>query len=42
MGATTLEWASRQVPPRVDRDPYEYSVPGAALDYVPQNERAGV
>jgi cytochrome c oxidase subunit I len=54
--ATTLEWATPtpprahgnfDSPPRVFRDPYEYSVPGAATDFVPQNagidqERAGV
>jgi cytochrome c oxidase subunit I len=40
--ATTLEWASGAEPVRAYRDPYEYSVPGAALDYVPQNERSGV
>jgi cytochrome c oxidase subunit 1 len=40
--ATTLEWASDETAPRAYRDPYEYSVPGAALDFVPQNERAGV
>jgi cytochrome c oxidase subunit 1 len=39
--ATTLEWASGTEPVRAYRDPYEYSVEGAALDYVPQNERAG-
>ena len=40
--ATTLEWASGPEPLRAYRDPYEYSVPGAALDFVPQHERAGV
>jgi cytochrome c oxidase subunit 1 len=52
-GATTLEWATPTPPlahgnftqvPRVVRDPYEYSVPGAAADFSPQqataNERA--
>jgi len=41
-GATTLEWASGDEPPRAYRDPYEYSVPGAALDCCPQNQRASV
>jgi cytochrome c oxidase subunit 1 len=45
--ATTLEWATPTPPrphgnfeqtPRVYRDPYEYSVPGATSDYLPQNE----
>jgi cytochrome c oxidase subunit I len=45
--ATTLEWATPTPPlahgnfqqsPRVFRDPYEYSVPGAAADFSPQNE----
>jgi cytochrome c oxidase subunit I len=44
--ATTLEWATPtpprahgnfDVPPRVCRDPYEYSVPGAAADFLPQH-----
>jgi cytochrome c oxidase subunit 1 len=43
--ATTLDWATPTPPPhgnferapRVYRDPYEYSVPGAATDYLPQN-----
>ncbi|HUA32303.1 MAG TPA: cbb3-type cytochrome c oxidase subunit I [Candidatus Binataceae bacterium] len=43
--ANTLEWTvgspphhpNFAVPPRVYRDPYEYSVPGAAQDYIPQN-----
>ena len=43
--ANTLEWTvdspphhpNFAVPPRVYRDPYEYSVPGAAEDYIPQN-----
>ena len=39
--ATTLEWASGVEPVRAYRDPYEYSVPGAAVDYLPQSERAG-
>lgn len=45
-GATTLEWQTPTPPPhgnftepmKVYRGPYEYSVPGAARDYVPQNE----
>ena len=44
--ATTLEWATPSPPPhgnfviepRVYRDPYEYSVPGADKDYSPQFE----
>jgi cytochrome c oxidase subunit 1 len=40
-GATTLEWASGEAP-RVYRDPYEYSVPGAPVDYVPPDECAKV
>jgi heme/copper-type cytochrome/quinol oxidase subunit 3 len=44
--ATTLEWAAPSPPPhgnftspvRVYRGPYEYSVPGAATDFTPQNE----
>jgi cytochrome c oxidase subunit 1 len=43
--ATTLDWATPTPPPhgnftqppRVFRDPYEYSVPGAAADFLPQN-----
>jgi cytochrome c oxidase subunit 1 len=45
--ATTLEWAAAPTPPiahgnfetvpAVYRPPYEYSVPGAAEDFVPQN-----
>jgi cytochrome c oxidase subunit 1 len=43
--ATTLEWATPTPPPhgnflhppRAYRDPYEYSVPGGAADYLPQN-----
>jgi cytochrome c oxidase subunit 1 len=49
--ATTLDFAATTSPPlahgnfattpRVYRDPYEYSVPGASADFVPQNaERA--
>jgi cytochrome c oxidase subunit 1 len=44
--ATTLEWSAPSPPPhgnfltepRVYRDPYEYSVPGADKDYSPQFE----
>jgi cytochrome c oxidase subunit 1 len=45
--ATTLEWATPTPPrahknfdeaPRVHRGPYEYSVPGAATDFVPQDQ----
>jgi cytochrome c oxidase subunit 1 len=44
--ATTLEWATPTPPPHgnfakapiVYRGPYEYSVPGAAKDFSPQNE----
>ncbi len=44
--ATTLEWATTSPPPAhnfaeaptVRRGPYEYSVPGAARDFTPQNE----
>jgi len=44
--ATTLEWATPTPPPhgnfiqapRVYRGPYEYSVPGAAADFSPQNQ----
>ncbi|HLG53896.1 MAG TPA: cbb3-type cytochrome c oxidase subunit I [Vicinamibacterales bacterium] len=45
--ATTLEWAATSTPPRahgnfehpprVFRDPYDYSVPGAAAGFLPQN-----
>lgn len=48
--ATTLEWTATTSPPlahgnfaripEVHRGPYEYSVPGAPRDYLPQNERA--
>jgi len=46
--ATTLEWAAPSPPPhgnfaeppRAYRGPYEYSVPGAAADYLPQWEPA--
>lgn len=46
--ATTLEWQTPDTPPRhgnwgpnlpeVHRWAYDYSVPGVALDYIPQNE----
>ncbi|MEK6566980.1 MAG: cbb3-type cytochrome c oxidase subunit I, partial [Bacteroidota bacterium] len=44
--ATTLEWAAPTPPPHgnflktpeVHRGPYEYSVPGKAKDFIPQNE----
>ncbi len=43
-GSTTLEWATATPPPhgnfafdpKVYRGPYEYSVPGASVDYTPQ------
>jgi len=45
--ATTLEWAATSTPPRahgnfeqpprVFRDPYDYSVPGAPAGFLPQN-----
>ena len=46
--ATTLEWACPSppphgnfvTPPEVFRGPYEYSVPGHATDYWPQDEAA--
>jgi cytochrome c oxidase subunit 1 len=46
--ATTLEWQTPTPPPHgnfakdpiVYRGPYEYSVPGAAKDFTPQNEPA--
>ena len=34
--ATTLEWSPAGAPLRAYRDPYEYSVPGAAMDFLPQ------
>lgn len=37
--ATTLEWS--EAPVRVYREAYEYSVPGASSDYLPQHDRAG-
>ena len=47
--ATTLEWQTPTPPPhgnfthepQVHRGPYEYSVPGHAVDFIPQNEPAG-
>ena len=44
--ANTLEWTTDSPPPHenfrtmpiVYRDPYEYSVPGAPSDWIPQNE----
>jgi cytochrome c oxidase subunit 1 len=47
--ATTLDWSATSTPPphgnfletpRVYRDPYDYSVPGASTDFVPQNQAA--
>jgi cytochrome c oxidase subunit I len=46
--ATTLEWACPSppphgnfaTPPEVHRGPYEYSVPGHKVDYLPQDEAA--
>ena len=41
--STTLEWqttAPAQL--RVYRDPYDYSVPGASADFLPQHQRADV
>jgi cytochrome c oxidase subunit 1 len=35
--ATTLEWSMQ--PAAVYRPAYEYSVPGAVADFVPQDER---
>jgi cytochrome c oxidase subunit 1 len=37
--ATTLEWDAVEQDTRVYRKPYEYSVPGAPADFVPQSER---
>jgi cytochrome c oxidase subunit 1 len=39
--ATTLEWSATATPPRVYRDPYDYSLPGADRDFVPQNAYIG-
>jgi cytochrome c oxidase subunit I len=48
--ATTLDWSATTTPPRphgnfaepprVYRDPYDYSVPGAPTDFIPQNQPA--
>jgi cytochrome c oxidase subunit 1 len=38
--ATTLEWNTAPEAMRVYRDPYEYSVPGAPVDFTPQHQRA--
>jgi cytochrome c oxidase subunit 1 len=38
--ATTLEWQPAVASMRVHRDPYEYSVPGAPADFVPQHQPA--
>jgi cytochrome c oxidase subunit 1 len=50
-GATTLEWQTPDTPPKhgnwghelpqVYRWAYDYSVPGAAQDFIPQNVPAG-
>jgi cytochrome c oxidase subunit I len=48
--ANTLEWSVASPPPhenfertpRVQRWPYEYSAPGAKLDWNPQAEEVGV
>jgi cytochrome c oxidase subunit 1 len=48
-GATTLDWQTPTPPPhgnflkppKVYRGPYEYSVPGAAKDFVPQDQPPG-
>ena len=37
--ATTLEWNMTHGAMQVYREPYEYSVPGAAADFIPQHER---
>ena len=37
--ATTLDWSAASTPPRVFRDPYDYSVPGAEADFVPQGQQ---
>jgi cytochrome c oxidase subunit 1 len=36
--ATTLEWSPAGATLRVYRDPYEYSVPGATTDFLPQSD----
>ena len=46
--ATTLDWQTPTPPPhgnftttpQVVRGPYEYSMPGAATDYTPQNQNS--
>jgi cytochrome c oxidase subunit 1 len=46
--STTLEWQTPTppphgnftTPPKVFAGPYEYSVPGAAQDYIPQNQKS--
>jgi cytochrome c oxidase subunit I len=38
--ATTLEWSGGHGPLRVYRNPYDYSVPGAATDFLPQHQPA--
>jgi len=46
--STTLEWQTPTppphgnftTPPKVYSGPYEYSVPGSAQDYIPQNQKA--
>ena len=35
--ATTIEWRTEHEPVRIYRDPYDYSVPGAPTDFVPQH-----
>jgi len=45
--ATTIEWSAPSPPPHGNfttppvayRDPYEYSVPGASSDFIPQNQK---
>jgi cytochrome c oxidase subunit 1 len=45
--ATTIEWSAPSPPPHGNfviapvayRDPYEYSVPGASKDYIPQSQK---
>jgi cytochrome c oxidase subunit I len=38
--ATTLEWQTSHGSIRVYRDPYDYSVPGAPQDFIPQHQSA--
>ena len=38
--ATTLEWQPVAASMRVHRDPYDYSLPGALADFVPQHQPA--